>query len=64
MFYTYALKSTQNHKIYIGYTGNIEKRVIEHNSGKNPYTRYNGPWKLISMDRYIWYKDFFLNYAQ
>jgi len=47
MFYTYILLSLSTEKIYIGHTENIERRLIEHNSNKSPFTSKKGPWKLV-----------------
>ncbi len=33
MFYVYLLKDLNN-KIYIGYSGNLRKRILEHKKGK------------------------------
>ena len=53
MFYIYALKSLKNSKRYIGYTGkNVEKRLNEHNTGCNKYTKNNGPYKIIYTEKY------------
>jgi len=50
----YVLKNSVTHKIYIGQTNDIEKRLKKHNSVlKNKKTSYtskninNGVWKLI-----------------
>ena len=34
-FYAYVLLSFKDNEHYIGYTGNLRKRLEEHNSGKN-----------------------------
>ncbi|OHA71134.1 MAG: excinuclease ABC subunit C [Candidatus Wildermuthbacteria bacterium RIFCSPHIGHO2_12_FULL_40_12] len=47
MFYTYILRSIKNNDLYIGYTSNLKKRLIEHNRGVNFSTKHNKPWKLI-----------------
>ncbi|RDY58784.1 GIY-YIG nuclease family protein [Flagellimonas nanhaiensis] len=47
MFYTYALSSLKRNYIYVGITSNIERRLNEHNSGKNKTTRPYGPFVLI-----------------
>ncbi len=53
MFYIYVLKSLKNSKRYIGYTGkNVEKRLNEHNTGCNKYTKNNGPYKIIYTEKY------------
>jgi putative endonuclease len=45
--YVYILKSLKNNRFYIGSTNNVEKRLIEHNSGKSIYTSESGPWGLV-----------------
>jgi len=46
--FVYILYNEKNDKFYIGQTNNIERRLIEHNSGKTNYTsRHNGEWKLV-----------------
>ena len=47
MFYFYILQSIKNKKLYLGFTPNLRKRIISHNSGKNKATRPNIPYKLI-----------------
>ena len=47
MFYTYALNSLERNYIYVGITSDIERRVKEHNSGKNKTTRPYRPFELI-----------------
>ena len=46
MFYVYILKSIYYGKYYIGQTENIEKRMMEHNSGKVNFTSRFIPWEL------------------
>ena len=52
MYYAYILQSTKNKEIYIGYTGNLKKRVIAHNTNKNLSTKNKGPWVLIYYEAY------------
>ena len=47
MFYTYVLQSMQDKDIYIGYTNNLKRRLLEHNRGLNFSTKNGKPWKLI-----------------
>ncbi|MFH0776663.1 MAG: GIY-YIG nuclease family protein [Patescibacteria group bacterium] len=48
MNYTvYVLRSENTGRHYIGCTINLEKRLHEHNNGKNTSTRNKGPWKVI-----------------
>ena len=46
-FYVYILQST-NHpdKFYTGFTENLQKRLKDHNSGKNPYTVKYKLWHI------------------
>jgi putative endonuclease len=46
-WYVYILKCA-NGKYYSGYTKDVQKRFIEHNSGKVPYTKDKRPVKLVS----------------
>lgn len=47
MYYVYALKSIRFNYIYVGIAVNIEKRVKQHNDGKEKTTRFYRPFKLI-----------------
>lgn len=46
-FFVYALVSDNNQRIYVGFSSNLEKRLIEHNSGKTKSTKGFRPWKLL-----------------
>lgn len=46
-YYTYVLKSEKDSKLYIGYTKDLRKRLIQHNSGKSTYTKGRGPFIII-----------------
>ncbi|MBU1261302.1 MAG: GIY-YIG nuclease family protein [Planctomycetes bacterium] len=46
-YYVYVLLSEKDHKFYIGCTGDIKKRIEEHNRGKVSTTRSRRPLKLI-----------------
>ncbi len=47
MFYTYVLKSTKDDKLYIGWTNDLKKRLLNHNSGKVEATKDRKPLNLI-----------------
>ena len=49
MWYVYVLFNKTKQKIYIGQTGNIEQRVIEHNKkrGNHFTSKVDGEWALI-----------------
>jgi predicted GIY-YIG superfamily endonuclease len=48
MYYVYIIKSSKTNRYYTGYTGDLKKRLAEHNSGANISTKYYLPWKIIS----------------
>ena len=45
MYYVYILENNLNKNWYIGYTSDLRRRLIEHNSGKS--------WKLIYYESYL-----------
>lgn len=48
MFTVYALHSPRYGKIYVGYTSNLEQRLLSHNKlGTKGWTIRYRPWKLI-----------------
>jgi len=47
MYYTYVLLSRKDNKFYTGYTGNLQKRLAEHKSGKVYSTKLRLPLILI-----------------
>ncbi len=47
MFYMYILKSKKDGKCYMGSTNDIERRIIEHNSGLVFSTKARIPLALI-----------------
>ncbi len=46
-YYVYVLKSKQDGSLYVGYTVSLEKRLKEHNQGKNVSTKSNTPWICV-----------------
>ncbi|MEO6875173.1 MAG: GIY-YIG nuclease family protein [Opitutaceae bacterium] len=47
MHYVYLIEShTASHARYIGYSNNLQQRLIGHNSGKNVSTAAQRPWRL------------------
>lgn len=47
MFFIYIIKSEKDGRLYKGFTTNIERRLMEHNSGKTKSTSPYKPWKLV-----------------
>jgi len=53
MYTVYALHSREHNKIYIGYTSNLEQRLLSHNElGTKGWTIKYRPWKLIYTKEY------------
>ncbi len=40
-------------RFYVGFSEDVEKRVIEHNSGKTKSTKGYKPWKLFFTEPYV-----------
>ena len=51
MFYVYAISSLKRNYIYVGLTDSIERRFMEHNSGKNKTTKPYLPFKIIYTEK-------------
>lgn len=53
MKYVYLLQSiSYPDKRYVGLTGDLEKRLADHNSGRSPYTSRYMPWKVVVSIRF------------
>ena len=53
IYYVYMLKSKSDKPItYVGYTNNLKKRIILHNSGKGAKFTRGRKWVLIYKEKY------------
>jgi putative endonuclease len=53
MFTVYVLYSTNYNKIYIGYTANLQSRMLSHNQlATKGYTIKFRPWELIHQETF------------
>ncbi|WP_245583648.1 GIY-YIG nuclease family protein [Salinimicrobium xinjiangense] len=52
MFYVYALSGIEKNYIYVGLTSDLERRMQQHNSGKEKTTRNYRPFQLIYSEIY------------
>lgn len=43
----YAIKSSLDNRIYVGFTKDIDNRLKEHNQGKTKSTKGFRPWTLV-----------------
>ena len=50
-FTVYAIKSSVDNRIYVGFTQDIENRLKEHNRGETRSTKAYRPWKLIFQEQ-------------
>lgn len=53
MHFVYILQSEFDGTFYIGYTANIERRLLEHNRGKLHFTRSKKPWIIVHVEEFI-----------
>jgi putative endonuclease len=53
MYTVYVLYSEDHGKIYIGFTGNLDARILSHNElGSKGWTIKFRPWKLMHTEEY------------
>jgi len=52
-FYVYILFSYKDSRLYIGFTSNLKKRLIEHANGKVEATKNRTPLKLVHYEYFI-----------
>ncbi|MBP8591248.1 GIY-YIG nuclease family protein [Candidatus Shapirobacteria bacterium] len=58
MYYVYALLGLKNRRLYIGYTGNLARRIEEHNTGQGgKYTKKNKPFHLVFYEAFLSKED-------
>lgn len=51
-YFVYVLQSEIDGRLYKGQTNDIDKRLIEHNSGKTISTKGYMPWKLVYFETF------------
>ena len=51
-YIVYILKSEKTGNSYVGHTSDLNKRLLEHNSGKSIATRNRRPWVLVYKEEY------------
>jgi putative endonuclease len=52
MYYLYIIYSNKLDRYYIGHTENIDKRIIEHNTGFSSYTSKALDWILVYKEQF------------
>jgi putative endonuclease len=53
MHYVYVLRSLSDDGLYVGYSANLRRRLVQHNEGAAFATSHRGPWKLIYYEAYL-----------
>lgn len=53
MHYVYVLQSESDWGLYIGYSGDLRRRLAEHKAGAAVATAHRGPWRLIYYEAYV-----------
>lgn len=51
MYFVYVLCSEKDGRLYKGFSSNLEKRILEHNSGKTKSTKGYLPWRLVYSEK-------------
>ena len=46
-YYVYAIRSDKDGRIYVGLSGDPDKRLSEHNHGLTSSTKFWRPWRVI-----------------
>ena len=57
MFTVYIIQSEKTKDLYFGFTSDLEKRINDHNRGKNSSTKFGVPWLVIYTESYRSEKD-------
>ena len=52
LFFVYILYSLTKDKFYIGFTSNLEERIIRHNQKSKGFTGKINDWKMIYSEAY------------
>ncbi len=52
MFFVYVLRNPEG-RLYIGVTGDLERRMSCHQSGQAGWTRTRGPWELVHSEQHL-----------
>ena len=57
MFYVYVLYSLKDNRLYKGFTSDISKRLLRHNSGGNKSTASRTPFVLVHLESFLEKKE-------
>lgn len=57
MYWVYVIRSLRKGSLYFGLTSGLQKRLLEHNAGKNVSTKFGIPWEFVYCEGYKSLKD-------
>ena len=57
MYYVYVLQSESDAGLYIGFSTDLRRRLLQHQAGKSQATSSRGPWRLIYYEAYALRQD-------
>jgi putative endonuclease len=52
MWFVYVLRSTVFKRSYVGYTKDVDVRLLQHNAGQVAATRTGRPWQLLAFEKF------------
>ncbi|HAF29172.1 MAG TPA: excinuclease ABC subunit C [Bacteroidales bacterium] len=52
MYFIYILYSQKRDRYYVGYTSDVNSRIVKHNSGATTSTKSGIPWSLVYIEEY------------
>ena len=52
MFYVYIIKSKKTKELYVGFTSDLDKRLLSHNDSGNIATKHGVPWEFVYVEGY------------
>lgn len=47
MFTVYIIQNSSTQRYYVGYTEDLQERLLRHNSGRNISTKNGGKWTVV-----------------
>jgi len=50
--FVYIMQSQKDSGYYIGHSSDLNDRLARHNQGRNKYTKYKLPWKLVYIEEF------------
>jgi len=51
-YWVYIIESQLDKSFYIGFSENLETRLLQHNNGESTYTARKIPWKLVYYEEF------------